>query len=873
MHCMTMLAGGTRVASALPLYVSAHSTCAPLAAIVDVVATVRVLRLVADVALAAACLLGCFTLARGAWKLRHRVPLALTGAALTVIMLAAMVRVALAMAQWRAAIAPSDLGMSAFISLLALLLALAGIVLQPFLRHALDFGVTAEEEHQLFVAAAETSLHGFYILQIVRSPFRGVSDFRVTFANALAEAQLGCERSRLKGLSLDDAMPYARSSGLFRRLKLVAQTGEVFNGRIKGKDAQGAELWFNVRAVRHEDNVALVMQDISDERQRQQSLQEMSRISQSIIGDAPFSIIAVNANGMITAMNAAAQVLTQYRRDELVGRHSLVLLHDAAELSQRSVEVAEEVGRPVEAGFDTLKATLGKRASNEGEWTYIRKDGRKLTVHLAMTALRDDSGQITGYLATAFDVSERKALAESVNFMAQHDSLTRLANRSLLNERLETAVEQAACTGQRVAVFAIDLDHFKRINDSLGHAGGDEVLVCAAERLQTATRTTDLIARVGGDEFVVVMPNAGELGDIQSSGARLLKSLQAPVHIAGRELSVTASIGLCTFPDLADDAATLLRNADAAMYAAKQKGRNTLHAFSESMLEASADQLELEADLRRALHNGELEIYYQPQVNTRTEEITGVEALLRWHHPVRGMVQPMRFIRAAEESGMILPIGRWVLREACKDVKRMQTEIGRRFTLAVNLSPRQMLDDNLVDLVKDSLDESGLSAGDLELEITEHTLMISTAETLNVLASLRALGVRLAVDDFGTGFSSFKYILDYKVDRLKIDRSFTSKVNSDPTAAAIVRTVIAMAHGLNMTVVAEGVETEDQLAFLMRRRCDEAQGYHFGRPVPLPQLRRMLSSAEQADAAELANMPETAPESLLGDADIAAAIS
>lgn len=790
-----------------------------------------------------ACALLCALLARVGWKLRARVPFTLSGGVLAIIFVVFTTKKALDILQLPSATTPAEVRLQIFHAAFSLLLSTGIILLTPFFRKLLEFGLMADEEHQRFITAAETNLQAFILLRPVRNSLRAITDFELIFANAAAQQLLGLDRKQLTGMPLSQVLPNMRSKGIFRRLRYVASSGIPFQGRVQDRNSLDELFDVNLRAVKTDDGIAVVLHDLSEQQQQKRRLAEMNRFAQSIIEDAPFSIIAVNDAGIITAVNGATQVLTQYRREELVGKHSLVILHDPAELSARSVEMSREFGHPVDAGFDTLRATLGPQTSNEGEWNYIRKDGQKIAVHLAMTALRDNDGSITGYLAIAFDISERKALTDSISFLAHHDALTRLPNRTQLNQRLTEALQLASDFNSRVALFVIDLDHFKRINDSLGHAAGDELLVAVSGRLREAVRTTDLIARSGGDEFFVMMPNAGHLDDVQRSGQRLFNAMQGPLQVAGREVNVTASIGVCTYPDFAGDASTLIRNADAAMFAAKNKGRNAFHAFSESMRAANADRLELEADLRRAVERGELILHYQPQVDTKTRRITGVEALLRWNHPVRGMVPPSEFIQVAEEGGMIVPMGEWVIRQACMEGRKMQVEIGGRFIIAVNLSPRQVLQDNLYQVVCDALQQSGLAPEDLELEITENTLMVTSQETLTTLARLRELGVRLAVDDFGTGFSSFSYILEYKVDRLKIDRSFTSRCASDPNASAIVRAVIAMAHGLNMTVVAEGVETEAELSFLLRRRCNEAQGYLFGRPQPLQLLREQLQAS------------------------------
>jgi diguanylate cyclase (GGDEF)-like protein len=396
----------------------------------------------------------------------------------------------------------------------------------------------------------------------------------------------------------------------------------------------------------------------------------------------------------------------------------------------------------------------------------------------------------------------------------------------------------------------VDIDYFKRINDSLGHTAGDQLLDSVAKKLCSAVRQTDTVARMGGDEFVIVMPEFRDERDAERCAEAILQKVSTPTMLGNREVNVTVSVGLCIFPDCAADADALLKNADAALYEAKENGRNAFHVFNQSMVVATADKLEFEHDLRHALINGELSLHYQPQVSCITGEVIGVEALLRWHHPRRGSISPSHFIPLAEATGMIVPIGEWAIRMACHEGKELQDSLGRELVIAVNLSPRQFRQRNLAAQVEAALKESGLSAHCLEIEITEQTLMSNSATTNETLVQLRKLGVKIAIDDFGTGFSSFSYLLQYEVDRLKIDRSFVNRSADDPNAAAIVRAIISMAHGLNLKVVAEGVETNGQLNFLLRRRCDEAQGFYFGEPVPASMVReaaRQISMQRDAE--------------------------
>jgi len=383
----------------------------------------------------------------------------------------------------------------------------------------------------------------------------------------------------------------------------------------------------------------------------------------------------------------------------------------------------------------------------------------------------------------------------------------------------------------------VDIDFFKRINDSLGHTAGDQLLDAVAKKLCSAVRQTDTVARMGGDEFVIVLPEFRDEKDAIKCAEAILHKVSTPTMLGNREVNVTVSVGVCIFPDCAEDADSLLKNADAALYEAKESGRNSFHVFNESMVVATADKLEFEHDLRHALVNGELTLHYQPQVSCVTGEVIGVESLLRWNHPRRGSIPPVHFIPLAEATGMIVPIGEWAIRTACHEGKELQEALGRELVIAVNLSPRQFRQRNLAALVGAALRESGLPARSLEIEITEQTLMSNSAATNETLVQLRKLGVKIAIDDFGTGFSSFSYLLQYEVDRLKIDRSFVNRSADDPNAAAIVRAIISMAHGLNLKVVAEGVETNGQLNFLLRRRCDEAQGFYFGKPIPASMVR------------------------------------
>jgi diguanylate cyclase (GGDEF)-like protein/PAS domain S-box-containing protein len=729
----------------------------------------------------------------------------------------------------------------------SVILAMGVAILLPYVRSMLQAVAAANREREQFIAAAESSLDAFYIYEPVRNAAGDIEDFRFAYVNAIGEKRLRKSRSELIGRSLGEVVPYVITAGILARMIDVIRTGYPWSDELVMERKEGGTYWVHTQVVKLRDGLAVTTRDITEERNRQVQIAKLSDFTQSMIESAPFSIIATDPAGTVIAMNPAAEALTLYRKHELIGQHSMVMLHDTGEMSARSVQLSKDLALPISAGFTSLIAKPRQGQTDEHEWTYIRKDGSRIWVNLAMTALKTPEDKITGYLGIAFDITERKKLTEYVNHLAHHDQLTGLPNRVLLLDRIRQAIQRARRHGHKVAVFMVDIDQFKRINDSLGHSAGDSLLDSVAKKLCSAVRQTDTVARMGGDEFVIVMPELREERDAERVAETIIRKVGTPTLVGNREVNVTVSVGLCIFPDCARDADTLLKNADAAMYEAKESGRNSHHVFNEGMIDATADKLEFEHDLRHALSNGELSLHYQPQVSCISGDVIGMEALLRWNHPKRGSIAPGQFIPLAEATGLIVPMGEWAIRMACHEGRELQQTLGREIVIAVNLSARQFRQKNLSALVEAALRESRLPPRSLEIEITEHTLMSNTTLTNHTLTQLRKLGVKIAIDDFGTGFSSFSYLLQYEVDRLKIDRSFVNRSADDPTAAAIVRAIISMAHGLNLKVVAEGVENSEQLNFLLRRRCDEAQGFFFGRPVPAALIHESaLSIARRA---------------------------
>lgn len=574
------------------------------------------------------------------------------------------------------------------------------------------------------------------------------------------------------------------------------------------------------------------------------SAEAISAQRRAIIDGIPYSVIATDLDGVITTVNPAAESMLGYTHAQFIGQSVVTMIHDAHEVENRALELSYETGTTITADFSVFSTSARHGVLDEREWTYLRMDGSSLTVSLSVTALRNRVGEITGYLEVATDVSERKRAEAYIRHMAHHDALTGLPNRALLLDRIEMEIKHARRDQTQVALLMMDLDHFKRINDTLGHHMGDRLLLIVAARLQFCLRETDTVARLGGDEFVIVLGDISSRDDLNETVADIVQKISMPITIETHEMMVTPSIGACLFPEDGQDANTLLKNADTAMYQAKGVGRNTWQWFSQEMLLANEEKLAITIALRHALDRNELTLHYQPQISLKSGRIIGMEALIRWQHPERGQISPDNFISLAEETGLIIPIGEWVLRTACTEAVSLQKLLGRPLTMAVNVSPRQLQQKAWIQSVKKILDETGLNPSSLELEITESLLMKDPRESAETLKKLRKLGVTIAIDDFGTGYSSLSYIMRFPIDKLKIDRSFVSALESEKMDSVIINAIIAMAHSLDMKVVAEGVETPEQLLYLREKDCDEAQGFYFGRAQPIEEFKKLVSALD-----------------------------
>jgi len=569
-----------------------------------------------------------------------------------------------------------------------------------------------------------------------------------------------------------------------------------------------------------------IARDITERKHIESKLRTLSQA----IEQSPVSVVITDPKANIQYVNSAFEQLTGYSSAEAVGENPRML---------KSGNTPREIYRE-------LWQTITSGRTWQGEIQNRRKNGELFWEHANIAPVLDEAGKTLHYLAVKEDITLRKQQEKHILHQAHFDSLTDLPNRFLSLDRLSQLLSEAQRNRERVAVLFLDLDDFKKINDTLGHDTGDKLLIEAASRLRSVIRGGDTVGRLGGDEFIVLLGGLEDAADVSPVVENLLYSFRDPFRIDGRELVLTTSAGVAVYPDDGDNPSELLRNADSAMYHSKEQGRNTYSYFTDAMNQEVSRRLHLEEQMHGALDRGEFRLCYQPQVDVGTRMIIGVEALLRWNNPALGDVSPTEFIPITEQTGLIIPIGQFVLSQALTMAAKWQQKLGRRFTMAVNLSPSQFRDPNLVPLIEKTILQTGLTDNSLELEITEGVLMSGHAYIDEALAALSDLGVGIAMDDFGTGYSSLSYLRSYPFDILKIDRSFINDITVDKADLELVNASIAMAHGLGLKIVAEGVETEEQLAHLANRGCEYAQGYLFCKPVSAEEITAMLESEDSA---------------------------
>ncbi|WP_320893190.1 EAL domain-containing protein [Stutzerimonas stutzeri] len=647
------------------------------------------------------------------------------------------------------------------------------------------------------------------------------SPMQVVFGIDL-ENRYGKDGSRLPDIHPDDLQRVR--SALIAHLK--GET-ESFVIEYRALCADGSELCLEDRGrviQRDANGRALRMigtrRDISELR----SQAEQQRLAATVFEAASEGIVIMNDRYRVLAVNDACCTLSGYSREELLG-HSVARIAGSPE-SQRQ--------------YETMREALERHGHWQGELIETRKSGEVYPQWVQLREVRDANGSVTHVVAFVSDLSVRRKIEERLRYLTHYDDLTGLANRGLLKERLQEACQRVRRNGRNMAVLYIDLDRFKLLNESLGHEAADALLREVSRRLSQTLGEADTIARLSGDEFVVLLDAYGSLSGLAHLGSRLLQRIRKPIVIGEQELVISASIGVSLLPDNSRDAEVLLRQASTAMQQAKHLGGNTLQFFTDRPQASGMHYLQLENQLRKALEVGQLEVFYQPRLSLADDSLEAAEALVRWRHPQRGLVTPADFIPLAEETGLIIPLGEFVLREACRQARRWQQEGLADIRVSVNLSVKQLRQGNFVSLVRQVLEETGLPPAMLELELTESQLLDDIDNAISISEQLRALGVKLAIDDFGTGFSSLSYLKRFPVDYVKIDRSFISELEHSSQDAAITRAIIAMVHSLERKVVAEGVETQAQMDFLKANHCDEIQGYLLSPPVPALQFAELL---------------------------------
>ena len=565
--------------------------------------------------------------------------------------------------------------------------------------------------------------------------------------------------------------------------------------------------------------------------------QERAEVTLNSIGDA---VISTDVSGRVTYLNAVAENLTGWSRHEAQGEPFETVLH-----------ILDAATREVTHSPMALAIRDNKAVGLTPNCLLIRRDGREVAIEDSAAPIHDRRGQVIGAVMVFRDVSAARALSHRMSYLAQHDALTDLPNRLLLNDRLSEAIALARRHGRHLAVLFVDLDRFKRINDSLGHVVGDRLLQAVARRLLACVRGSDTVSRQGGDEFVMILSEVAHARDASVTAEKILLALREPIHVDQHELHITGSIGITTYPEDGADAEALIKNADFAMYHAKDNGRDRYQFFRSDLNARAIKRQSLETDLRHAIERQEFVLHYQPKVALATGVIAGVEALIRWVHPTLGLLPPGTFIPIAEECGLIVSIGQWVLREACRQGRAWQDEGLPPTCLAINVSPAELRSADFANEVRTVLAETQLESRQLELEVTETFLLQDIEATTAVLRALKKVGVQLALDDFGTGYASLRFLRTFPIDAVKIDQSFVRRIRVDPADAGIVRAVIGMGKSLHMRVIAEGVESRQQLELLTAQGCSEAQGFYFSKPVPADECARLLRNGLVLDSAAL----------------------
>lgn len=596
--------------------------------------------------------------------------------------------------------------------------------------------------------------------------------------------------------------------------------------------ANGSVIWVSERGYPVYDEHGQVqalegyIQDISDRKNVEASLKKAESRYRSIFENAIEGIFQSTLDGQYLVANPALASIYGYESSAALISALNNIQHQLYVLPTRRDEFVKEI------------TTKGKVHNFQSQ--IYRKDKSIIWISENARLVYDKDNQPIYYEGTVEDITELKNHAVEIEYQATHDNLTGLPNRYILNDRLQQSINFASRYNTKLAIVFVDLDQFKLINDSMGHSVGDQLLVSVSKRISNNVRDIDTVVRLGGDEFVILIPNVQTRQDIELSLGRLLNHMSAPLNINDFNFSITCSMGISVYPDDGKDPDTLLKNADSAMFKAKHTGRNNFQFFTPELNEKLTDRFNLEYKLRRAIEHKEFVLHYQPKFNLSTGQISGAEALIRWQPSDYETIYPLTFIQVAEETGLIVKIGQWVLNTACKKAKQLQQITGKTIPIAINVSPKQFRQPNFVEIVQDALILSGLKPELLELEITENIMIEDTPKFIETLQQLKEIGVKLSLDDFGTGYSSLSYLKDFPIDQLKVDRAFVHAIEEDANNMAILKAIIILGQSLGLRVVAEGVETEFQFDFVKSVGCDEVQGYYFSKPLPEVHFDRLI---------------------------------
>jgi diguanylate cyclase (GGDEF)-like protein/PAS domain S-box-containing protein len=614
-------------------------------------------------------------------------------------------------------------------------------------------------------------------------------------------------------------------------------TGRHWHGEFCNKKKDGSLYWesASVSAVRNERNEITNFVAVKEDITAKVRDQEQLRLQSTALSAAANSIFITDRHGRVIWANRAFCELSGFHLDELIGQTPRIL----------------KSGKHGQDFYEELWQTILARRVWSGEVIERKKNGDLFTVHQTITPLADSEGQITHFIAVHEDITARKDAELRIERMAYHDALTGLWNRTELQNRLQQAVDRAGRSSSMLALHFIDLDRFKVVNDTLGHDVGDSLLKAVAERLQGCLRASDTAARIGGDEFAVLQPDIAAIDGAATLAGRVIDAMAQPFRISNRDIHISPSIGISIFPSDSGQPEELLKNADMAMYLAKNEGRNNFQFFTSALNAELRDRLALESELHVALDARQFVLHFQPQFDLRTRRLTGMEALIRWQHPTRGLLPPSKFVPVAEECGFIHAMSRWVLEEACSQNASWHAAGFVQHRMAVNISSMNFKHEDFCELIEDILEQSGLAAKYLELEITE-TLLLQDWHVMKAVPALKKMGVMLSIDDFGTGYSSLSYLRRLPVEKLKIDQSFVRGIPDIQDDAIIARAIVDLGHALGHTVIAEGIESEQQLAYLRDHGCDEGQGYLFGKPMPAEEFEELLEQESALASFDLA---------------------